>query len=101
MSIHEAEVVAAKAVDVQSGRSACPIRRFLGRDARLGVLYSRFLAKALPEEVFRYSSKSRALCLSANAMAVLIRQGLYLDVWGLLPWLWDLSRDSRFSVKPM
>ena len=47
--------------------------------------YSRFFANALPEGLFKYASKSRAFWRSEKAMAVLIRQGLSLAVWGLLP----------------
>jgi len=47
--------------------------------------YSRFLVKALPEGLFKYTSKSRAFWRSVKAMAVLIRQGLYFVVWGLFP----------------
>ena len=62
---------------------------------------SLFLANALPDGLFRYISKSSAFWRSAKATAVLIRQGLCLAVCGLLPWLWDLRRDSRSSVKPV
>jgi hypothetical protein len=41
---------------------------------------SLFLENALPEGVFKYSSNSMALCRSEKAMAVLICQGLYLEV---------------------
>ena len=34
-------------------------------------------------------------------MAVSIRQGRYLDVWGLFPWLWDFRQASRLSVTPV
>jgi hypothetical protein len=42
--------------------------------------YNRFLAKALPEGVLRYRSKSRAFWRSENAIAVLIFQGLHFEV---------------------
>lgn len=42
--------------------------------------YSRFLAKALPEEVLRYLSKSRAFCLSVKAIVDLIFQGVHFEV---------------------
>ncbi len=45
-------------------------------------VYSRFFVKALPEGLFKYTSKSRAFWRSVKAMAVLTRQGLYFDVWG-------------------
>jgi len=43
--------------------------------------YSRFLANALPEEVLRYLSKSRAFCLSVKAIVVLIFHGMCLEVF--------------------
>jgi len=46
---------------------------------------SRFFAKALPEGLFKYFSKSSALWRSVKAIAVLTRHGLYFDVCGLLP----------------
>jgi hypothetical protein len=42
--------------------------------------YNRFFAKALPAEVFRYFSKSRAFSSSIKAMAVLIFHGMYFEV---------------------
>jgi len=61
----------------------------------------RFFENALPEGLFKYASKSRAFWRFVKAMVVLIRQGLYFDVWGFFPWLWDLRRDSKSSVKPI
>ena len=43
--------------------------------------YNRFLAKARPEEVLRYLSKSRAFCLSVKAIVVLIFHGMCLEVF--------------------
>jgi len=63
--------------------------------------YSRFFVKALPEGLFKYASNSRDFWRSVKAMAVLTRQGLYFDVWGFFPWLWDFKRDSRSFVKPV
>jgi len=61
-------------------------------------VYSRFFVKALPEGLFKYTSKSRAFWRSVKAMAVLTRQGLYFDVWGFCPWLWDFRRDSKSGM---
>ena len=44
------------------------------------VFQSRFLAKARPEGLLRYFSKSRAFCRSPKATAVFMRQGLYFEV---------------------
>jgi hypothetical protein len=41
---------------------------------------SLFFENALPEGVFKYSSKSTAFWRSEKAMAVLIRQGLSFEV---------------------
>jgi len=43
-------------------------------------VYKRFLAKARPDLVFKYLSKSKAFCRFVNAIAVLIRHGLYFTV---------------------
>ena len=44
------------------------------------VFQRRFLAKARPDGLLRYSSKSRAFLLSAKATALFICQGLYFEV---------------------
>lgn len=44
--------------------------------------YRHFLAKARPEALLRYLSKSTARSRSMNATAVLIRQGLFFAVCG-------------------
>ncbi len=49
------------------------------------VDYNRFFANALPEEVFKYLSKSNALPLSVNEIAVFICHGLNFEVYGHLP----------------
>ncbi len=48
-------------------------------------IQSRFFAKARPDGLFRYVSKSKAIFLSVNAMAVFMRQGLYFEVCGTWP----------------
>jgi hypothetical protein len=50
---------------------------------------------------FFYSDCPKGLLIRAKAMAVLILHGLCFVVWGLCPELWDLRRESRFSVNPM
>lgn len=47
--------------------------------------HMRFFAKARPDEVFRYRSKSRAFLRLVNARAVFMRQGRNFDVWGHWP----------------
>jgi hypothetical protein len=46
--------------------------------------YRRFFAKALPEGLFKYDSKSNAFCLLVNAIAVIICQGLVFSCVGVL-----------------
>ena len=62
---------------------------------------SLFLTNARPEEVFKYFSKPSAFPRSVKAIAVLIRQGLNLEVWGHRPLLWYVKRISRFLVNPV
>jgi hypothetical protein len=44
------------------------------------LLHNRLLANARPDAVLRYFSNSRAFCLSAKAIVVLIFQGVYFEV---------------------
>jgi len=59
-------------------------KKFTGISRKRGMSglenQSRFFAKARPEGVFRYASKSNALFRSVKTMAVFIRHGLYFEV---------------------
>ena len=58
-------------------------------------------AKARPECVFKYFSNSAAFSRDLKAIAVSIRHGRYLDVWGTWPALCAFKRTSRSSVSPV
>ena len=63
-------------------------------------VYSRFFVKAIPEGLFKYTSKSSAFWRSVKAMAVLTRQGLYFDVRGCCQPSLKLRRGSlRFPLR--
>lgn len=65
------------------------------------VFQKCFEAKALPEWVLRYFSKSDAFPPVVNAKKLMIRQGAYLEVRGTLPLLWTFRRDERSWVIPL
>ena len=58
-------------------------------------IYNRFLAKARPDEDFRYRSKATARSRLVNAIAVLILHGRSFEVWIISPALCRLRRSFR------
>ena len=54
-------------------------------EGQAGVVYNRIWAKALPEADFKHRSNAKACFRSVKAIAVLMRYGVYVAVWGAPP----------------